>query len=170
MNGKVESSQIEDRWQQFAEIAEKYLSELQLRTIKVNDDVQTVLNMDAQTLRVLSTEDCNVYAYLLDRYAFILQKEINGHAAKLNWAKHNLDVSIGHILATSQWGTQYTKYEEKRLMIISQNSYCRALNQMVLEASSIVQSLDGMSYKVATIAKTLKDLAYSKRKAEYGPN
>lgn len=165
MNGKVESS-IDERWNEFAEIANTYLAKLKLKSIKVDEDVQTVLGMNSETFRILAAEDCLSYAFLLDRYAFTLQNELNGHAAKLNWAKHNLDVSIGHILATSQWGTQYTKYEEKRLMIISENSYCKALNQMVLESSSIMHYLDSMSYKVGTIAKTLKDIAYNKRKAE----
>lgn len=163
MSGEQELK-VQDRWNEFEKVISNYLNSLRFVTTNANtEDASIALNLTHDLIEKLSAQQCNEYAYSLDVYSFYLQQELNKHKSKLAWAKHNLDVTIGSRILNGNYGTAYTKYEEKRLIIIADNIYCKELNKMILECNGVIDNLEMLSNKVGVIAKTLKDIGNSKR-------
>ena len=166
MSGEKELKElaVQDRWNEFEKTTSDYIDSL-VPSVPSNlkETIEKSLNLTRDEIKSFDTNTCLEHAYNLDRYAIFIQSETNKHNAKLAWAEHNLDITVGSCLSSQTWGTQYTKYEEKRLMIVADNEFCKSLNKMIITSKSIVKNLYGISGKINTIAKTLKDIAYSKR-------
>jgi hypothetical protein len=154
---------LQDRWNKIRENVDQYLASLHSLLLKCKE-VDPILSMRLEDLRKLNSIDCYEYAYILDRHALYLQSELNQHIVQNAWAKHSLDLMLGSLLMN--YGTQYTKFEEKKLMIISDNEYCKALHQMISSSDLRIKSIYELASKINIIGKTLKDLGYSKRKEE----
>lgn len=133
--------------------------------LQLDDEVENVINLTLNDIRGLTPKECYEYAYVLDKYAFYLQKEYNFHSARNVWAEQNLYVAISIAINQQQFGT-YIKFEEKKMSVIRDNTLCNQLDKMLASTNMKLGALNSLSMKVNTIAKTLKDLGYSKRKNE----
>jgi hypothetical protein len=126
-----------------------------------NPDVEYILSLSREQLEGLSIEDCGIYEVILSRHAYYLQKTSNRLGNRLRWAKHNLDVIIGKEAANM--GDKWTKFEERSLMVKTQNSYAKALDKIILTEGAKVEELQFLSGKVISISKALASLQQAKR-------
>jgi hypothetical protein len=113
-----------ERWNEVNSQLDEYNFKLGLNLHK-SDAINSILNLTDDQLRLLSAEDCGIKAYQLLQYSLFLQKETNRHAAKIKWSKHNLDYVTAKY--GQGYGDKYTKYEERQGLLISDNSYAKAL-------------------------------------------
>ena len=99
----------------------------------------------------MSSEEREMAGILLAQYATILQKEINGHLAKLEWAKHNLHIVIGK--NSSNYGDKWTKFDERSSKVIVDNIYAISLNKMIIESTLRIKSLEFLAGKIFSISQ-----------------
>lgn len=161
-NGQDLSQQhtVIERWNTVNNQLDEYNSKLGLNLHK-SDAINAILNLTEDQLRLLSAEDCGIKSYQLLQYSLFLQKETNRHAAKVKWSKHNLD----YITAKSGqgYGDKYTKYEERQGLLIADNSYAKALNDLLREATITLESLSFLSRKIESMATVLSEIQKTKR-------
>jgi hypothetical protein len=129
--------------------------------IKRNESAESLLNIDENTLKSMTAEECGIKAIILLQFSAFLQKEVNRHQAKNRWADSNINILIGKY--GQGYGDKYTKFEERRVMMIADNSFAKALNDMVKLSSVICEDLAFLSKKVESIANLLSELQKTKR-------
>ena len=152
--------QTEQKWKELEQKLDNYQNTLSLNLHK-SDEVSNILNLSLQQLQQLTAEDCGIYGYLLVQYSTFLQKEINRHHAKNKWASHNLDAMTGKY--GKEYGNQWTKLDERKLMLISDNSYAKALFDLIKHSSVICEDLTYIAKKVEIMATQLSELQKTKR-------
>jgi hypothetical protein len=155
------NSKIEDRFYEHYKIVQDYISSLGTVRVSKNEDVSHALSLSSDILRSLSAEDCGMYAYSLSLYNIYLQKELSKHKIKLNWAKHNLSIIYGKYC--SEFGTQYTKYDEKKDYVNHHNEAAQILLKMIVHAEGIIEEIDGYIRRVSFTLNTLLELQKTKR-------
>lgn len=151
----------DDRLKETEQILDEYDKKFLVNKFGVNDEVENILGFKQELLAVLSRDDCFHYSLLLAQFALALQKEVNRQHAKLAWAKHNLDVVIGK--EQSNYGDKYTKYELKKVMVINDNEYAKALNKIILDATMKIEEFNFLSARVNNMSEILKEYGKSKR-------
>ena len=112
---------------------------------KFNDEWETIANADMKTLNNLTQEDCFTWAYSLYSYSTHLQDELNMQKIAMNWCNDKLEkmVAKNH----DQFST-YTKYEQRRPLIIVNDEYAAKVDHYREVAETRVQSLEGKIYEL----------------------
>lgn len=138
----------------------EYENNIGLTNIKYSDNVKQFLELNADQLRGMSAEECNIGSFELSRYASMIQKECNTANRDLYWAKHNLEIIVSK---NADGFDKYKKFEERRGLVIAENEYAQSLNKLILESELRIQTLNFLSGKINTIANYLSELAQTKR-------
>jgi hypothetical protein len=97
--------------------------------------------------------ELSAYAYTLNSYALYLQLELNSAKTDISWVNHHILILIGKY--GSSVGSQYTPYEQRKAMLLVENSHGVELNKLLLEATLRSEQLNMLSAKVNTIANNL---------------
>lgn len=155
MSGE-EELKVEDAWKKVNDVVQEYLSSLGVNKIQYNPEVEEVLNLTRSQIRNMQDVELRENSFLLSQYSLFVQREINRHYAQLEWANQNLNALVGKY--ASNYGTQYTKWEEKYAMIVSDNAYAKSLFQMVKQASLRVKNLEFISGKISLLARIFSSM------------
>jgi hypothetical protein len=121
-----------------------------------------LMNLSREELNGMSVEDCGIYEFMLSRYAYYVQKTANRVSGKLKWAEHNLWIVIGK--EASSYGNNYTKFEERQLMVKTNNSVAQELNKIILIEGAKLEELQFISGKINSMSKAMSSMRNSKRK------
>lgn len=146
-NGKLEYKTSYERLNEFEKELDLFIISHQ------NADIEYILSLNKEQIEKLSTQDCISYSLLLNRYALYLQKVSNRLNNKVRWATHNMNIIIGK--EANNYGTTYSKFDERALMVKTQNTYAIALNKIVLEEGAKLAELEFLASKIQAIAKSL---------------
>lgn len=131
----------------------------------VKDSVSTdALELTYEALLKIDPRECLILNYKLHQYGLYIQSLYNRAENIKNWANHNINIVAGK--EGSNYGDKWTKWEEKKAMVISGNSFAKALNDIYLKSSSKSTELSGISMKIEKIAYALHEL--SKKKENNG--
>jgi len=153
MSGEKEFK-VEDLWKQVEESLEEYKKKLQLQ-IAAPDKVNEILTLKESDIRQLDKNTRISYAYLLMQHSLYIQQEYNAHMAKYKWSEHNLNVCIGKL---SKNFSHYTKWEEKKASVITENSYAKILSDFIRETSLYIETLNSISKKIETMSFLLRQI------------
>lgn len=156
MSGSKELT-VEERWAEIEVLLEDYKKKLCIK-VQMNPQVEEILNLREIQLKTLDNQTANSYAYLLMQHSLFIQNEYNSHSSKNLWARHNLDIVIG-VLA-SNYGGKFTKWEEKKALIIKDNTHAKVLNDFIKETESRMETLNFLSRKIEIMASILKRREY----------
>ena len=157
---KVSNESVKDRIDTLDSFLDSYTEHVGLNKIGLNVEAQQYLQLDYAELSSYNTEECNIAAYALDRYALYLQKESNRNQAKYNWALENITKIVGKV--GNNYGDKWTKYEMRMSMVIQDNEYAGALHTITMEMNAKITELSYISKNVSSISNTLKNLGRSK--------
>ena len=160
MSGEPESN-VDEKIAELDKLLDDYSTALGTAAIQNDKDIETILEMSHEHLKLMDGEECGIWSFRVARYASFLQKEINRHTAKNKWAEHNLKIIVAKNQAN--YGDKYTKHEVKRDMIIAENSYAQVLNKMILQTMLRVEELNFLSTRIHTMSTILLDISKSKR-------
>lgn len=119
-------------------------------------ELNTYLTMDRQSIEKLSPEDCAQISYRLSQFSFHLQRTLNREIARYSWA----DDSIKDTIADELNNYKGYGYIEKSLQAIKHNDKANALNNIRKYAK---QRMDRLSY-LANNLKNLSDILLSVQK------
>ncbi len=158
MSGKEESL-TQSRLKEFEQELDAMLANIGITFIQ-NPEVIDALQLTYEQLKNIVSEEALILACQLQQYALYIQSVYNRLDSIKGWAEHNLSVVVGK--EGRNYGTDYTKYEEKRAYVINENSYAKALAKILLSSSSKAKELNHMSNKIEKYSYILLEL--SKRK------
>ena len=121
---------------------------------KFSEEWQAAADADMQTIKSLTQEECFTWSYALYSYSTFLQDELNMQKIALNWCNDKLDkmVAKNH----DQFST-YTKFEQRRPLIIVNDEYAAAVDHYREIAESRIQALDGKIYELKRKADILME-------------
>lgn len=129
------------------------------------DEVATeALNLTYEQLKKMHYQEALILNYKLHQYGLYILSLYNRAENIKNWANHNLNVVVGK--EGHNYGSTYTKFEERRVMVIAGNSFAKALSDIYLRSSAIATELNGLSLKIEKIAYSLFEL--SKKREQNG--
>lgn len=158
--GEIELK-VSDRWKQAEQILNDYSQSIGTTAIAYNNESEKSLNLKSEDLKKLTPEEISIHAYTLAHYASFVQKEINRQNAKLKWANHNLNLVIAKVGA--KYGDKWTKYDERRVMVASDNEYAKILYDITLQAGIRVSELDFLSSRISAMSDLLNELHKTKK-------
>tara|TARA_Y100000310_G_C20229415_1_gene599509 strand:+ start:87 stop:554 length:468 start_codon:yes stop_codon:yes gene_type:complete len=152
----------EERLNEFQEAVEKWSSSKHLATVKAPKEVVRILNFNKETLTILTGEECLCYAYELHAYSEYLETIKAKENATLEWA----DSSIWYIISTAMqnYGTQYTKWQEKYYSAIKENPLASEILKIKHHAEARVGTINNKSERVQKMADILNNLSRTKRR------
>ena len=99
-------------------------------------------------------------SYLLRTHT-IYRKTANRLTNRVRWANHNMNIILGK--EAPNMGDKWCKFEERALMVKTQNSYAQALNKIILEEGAKLEELKDRASRIQAMARALSSLQYAKR-------
>lgn len=153
----------EERQSNLDAVLAHYEKNLGLRDNVPPHEADEFMHMDRAALKQLSAEDCNEGYYILQRYAMYLQREVNKEQSHLTWADSTLNLAI--VEECGQYkGSNYTPYEERRLLAIRGNEFARKLERLRMNAQLRIDRLSYIAADVHKIANALLEIKQTKGK------
>lgn len=132
-----------------------------LHKIHINSEIEKILELREEQLKILPKELCFTYGFLLCEFGLAIQKEQNRNLSKKKWAEHNLNIVIGR--EGNNYGDKYTKYEIRRAMIIVDNEYAKLLNNVIIQSDLYIEELNFLSTRISMLGEILNNYGRSKR-------
>jgi 16S rRNA U516 pseudouridylate synthase RsuA-like enzyme len=96
-------------------------------------------------------------AYMLQGYASYIQDETNRNTVILNWCNSVLDELLVKFERTAAFD-KYTKFDMKKVIMISDNSFAQTIEELRKTASMRVTLLEGKVFQV----KKMSDIILEK--------
>jgi hypothetical protein len=131
-------------------------------TKKPNSDecsgnVSRILNFTADTLNILTADECLAYAYELHAYGEYLESVKAKENIVLEWA----DSSIWYIISTTlqQYGNKYTKWQEKYYSAVKENPLASEILKIKGHAEARVGVLQDTAHRIQRMAEILNSLS-----------
>ena len=158
-SGEVEST-IESKILKYEEELDAIIDKIGISYFK--DDVSIeALNLNYEQLSKMDQQECCILSYKLQQYGLYINSVYNRLENIKNWAENYLNVIIGKYC--KNYGTTYTKFEEKKAAIIAENSAAEALLKVILKVGGKAKEISGLSQKIQSMATTLLEISKSKR-------
>lgn len=160
MNNGQEELAVSKKLSDYEKILDDIVDKIGISYVKDEDSLKT-LNLTYEQLRDMDQQECCILAYKLQQYSLYLQSVHNRLNSIKKWAEESLNKIVGKY--AKKYGDGYTKYEEKRAYIISENTAAEALVKVILKAGGKSNEINGISSKVSHMANILLELSKSKR-------
>lgn len=158
-NGNLESS-IDMKMKKYEEEVESIIEKIGISFYKDEASIEA-LKLSYQQLRNMDQRECCILAYQLQQYGLYIQSIVN----RLNSVSYWLNESINKIVGkyAKNYGDHFTKFEEKKAAIISENEAASYLMKLLIKTNGKNKELYSLSAKIATMSTTLIEISKSKR-------
>lgn len=153
----------EQKLKQLEEVLDNYEKTNKLN-IKLDNDLERYFDITEAKLLSMTGEDCGIAACLLANYSIHIQKQLNRHISKSEWAKECIDKAITPHISQYRVPSQYQSADEVKMLAIQGNEYTRKLNEIRVLAQTRVNTLLYISGKIDGLVKTYLELQQTKRK------
>lgn len=134
-----------------------------LKTVVIPSEVDKYLNLDESELNKLTSEECGNGAYLLDRMAYYIQRELNKEYARITWVNGVLDSMLVKKLEN------YSAYktEDKMKAAIQDDEVAQKLQSIKIHAQQRIDRLSYLPSRISSMAARLDSLQLTKRRQRY---
>lgn len=158
-NGNLESS-IDTKINNYEKDLDDIIEKIGISFYKDEASIEA-LSLSYQQLKDMDQRECCILAYQLQQYGLYIQSITN----RLNSISYWLNESLNKIVGKNckNYGTDYTKFEEKKAAIIAENEAANYLMKLLIKSSGKNKELYSISAKIATMATTLLEISKSKR-------
>lgn len=127
--------------------------------------ISTYLNITQEQMKAMSVEELEEAAFDLANYGIFLQKEMNKHTSRINWATSNMNP----IIARECNNVKAYSFEERKLSIIHNNEHTVKLEGIRVKSQLCYDRLNFMNRRVDVLAERFSKLHESKqRRNKYG--
>ena len=147
----------EEKLNEFLEAIDAWVSSKHFASMEEPKEVARILNMKKDHLQILTGEECLCYAYELHAYSEYIETVRTKENAILEWAES----SIWYIISTAMqnYGTQYTKWQEKYYSAIKENPLASDVLKVKNHAEARVKFLNGKADRIQRMADILTNLS-----------
>jgi hypothetical protein len=153
---------LEQRWEEISIMINEYLSKIGAK-IKKPENIEAILCMSYDELRRLGHEECGENSFILAQYAYFIQEEYNYHKSKVDWCEYTLTYIVANYGEQSSFMNKEKK-EERVSKLAFSNKSVKIIMKMLSTAKTVMQNLEGLSFKISSMADTMKNLQQSKRR------
>ena len=160
MSGNIESNRVDERITEVEALLLEYQRSLGLVPSIHNADIGKYLNMSVEQIRKMSPEQCAEASFALAQQALYVQQEINKHNQRINWAKTNINVIVTGTI--DQYGGKFTPFESRKVLAIKDNDYASKLQELVVKAQQMVDTLAYIPAKIKFVADMLSEYKRTK--------
>lgn len=125
----------------------------------MDDEIDNLLNLEPEQIRRMSTIECAESAYILDEFAFHLQRALNKNQSLANWAEARINRIIAPLLSTMPG---YSPSERNQQAVYS-NDAARETQTIRISAQLKADRLSYLAGRVSSLATRMGDLSFVKR-------
>lgn len=157
----AEENVKKDRIDQIDELLSEYTEKkLLLKKIKMGDPRLDVTTTD---IAKMTSEELNNWRFEITLYLTYLQKEINAHRSRANWATNALKTYInGKAINYDGYGM-----EEKRAKAMEHDTFATKLSKLSLESQAALDRLEYIPTRINALVDIAKDIIWSRRREDY---
>ena len=141
-------------------VLDGYVNSVGIKYTSPNNEVDKYINMSRIELCKYTREELGEIAYLLDAFAFHLQKELNKEQTRVNWAASNIALEVAKL---AQQYKGYS-YEERSKQAIDEHEGLRKLEKIRIYAQSRLDRLSYLPAKLNKMSDSLQQLQQSKKR------
>tara|TARA_R110000868_G_scaffold18531_4_gene81322 strand:+ start:605 stop:1066 length:462 start_codon:yes stop_codon:yes gene_type:complete len=145
---KTASEQLAD----LKAMVDEFLGNNNTRFANFKEEFLLAADLSQEQISALTKDELFENAYILYSYASYIQDEMNMQKIALNWCNDKLNKMVAK---NHDQFSKYTKYEERRPLIIVNDEYAATVDHYREIAESRVQSLEGKVYEVKRKADIL---------------
>tara|TARA_R110000824_G_scaffold9932_14_gene44161 strand:+ start:1711 stop:2172 length:462 start_codon:yes stop_codon:yes gene_type:complete len=147
----------EEKLNEFLEAVDSWVNSKTLAKAEAPENINKILNFRSSDLKRLTSQECICYSYELFTYAEYVETIKTKENVILEWA----DSSIWYIISTAmnQYGTQYTKWQEKYYSAIKENPLASEILKIKNHSEARVKILNGKSQTAHKMAELLNNLS-----------
>lgn len=160
MSGEVKSPK--EQLDYLNEMLDAYESKIGLSKGVEHSGVQHILDKMSD-VSVLTANECGEMAVVLSAYSMHLQRIYNKEVSVHNWADSKLGQYVD--AHSDQYGGNYRHIDERRALVIRNDSYASKLVKIRDWAKQRMNRLYGLSGKFEHLSKTLLELQNSRRRS-----
>jgi len=163
MSGENESKKptIEEKHNRIEALLRRYPAKVGLGVLQPSNEVERFLTMQTTEIRRLNAEECGEAAVVLNQAATYIQLELNRMQADAAWCNQYIDWLIAQNI--TQYGTQYTPFEYRKVLAIKDHDIAMQLQQIVTQIQLRVQSMSYIPNQLRATAASFSDLQQTKR-------
>jgi uncharacterized protein YlzI (FlbEa/FlbD family) len=143
--------------QKFEQSIDEYLESSHIVFSKYKEEYAFYSDMELSDLANKSRSELLDIAYMLQGYASYIQDETNRNLVVLNWCNSVLDELLVKFEKTAAFD-KYTKFDMKKVIMISDNSFAQTIEELRKTASTRVTLLEGKVFQV----KKMSDIILEK--------
>jgi uncharacterized protein YlzI (FlbEa/FlbD family) len=156
-NGENNLLNANESKQKFEQSIDEYLESSHIVFSKYKEEYAFYSDMELSDLANKSRSELLDIAYMLQGYASYIQDETNRNLVVLNWCNSVLDELLVKFEKTAAFD-KYTKFDMKKVIMISDNSFAQTIEELRKTASTRVTLLEGKVFQV----KKMSDIILEK--------
>lgn len=156
-NGENNLLNANESKEQFEKSIDEYLDSSHIVFSSYKEEYAFYADMELSDLANKSRSELLDIAYMLQGYASYIQDETNRNTVILNWCNSVLDELLVKFEKTAAFD-KYTKFDMKKIIMISDNSFAQTIEELRKTASMRVTLLEGKVFQV----KKMSDIILEK--------
>ena len=144
----------------FLNAIDQYIRNEGVRSCKVNPEAEEAINLNFETIKMLTYDELFRHSYILYQYCNYVQGVFNKHLVKLKWVEEQLSKIVSS--QASQFD-KYMKWEQRRHAVIQNDEFAKVLWELKMSAEGKVTWLSDKIRDMRKQADVLFELAKGKR-------
>lgn len=157
MDDQNESAEdLAPRLAQIEKLIDEYETKIHISKIKL---IEPDLDITKEVLESMHWEDLHLLSWEYAQYTLALQKEINKHQSRYNWA----DTNLKRFLEREAPNYAGFKWEERQANALAENEYAQRLDKLKIQSKLAIDRLAFLPSKIDFLTKIIQDIAKSKR-------
>lgn len=156
-NGESNLLNANESKEKFEQSIDEYLEISKICFSSYKEEFSFYADMELSDLVSKTRSELLDIAYMLQGYASYIQDELNRNTVVLNWCNSFLDELLVKFEKQHAFD-KYTKFEMKKIIMISDNSFAQTIEELRKTASMRVTLLEGKVFQV----KKMSDIILEK--------
>lgn len=157
MSGEQELKTVDEQLREIKQTINGYYQQLNLEQLGVTSEVDKYLEKNEKQRSKMLPEECAIAASILHQHAAYLQIEVNRQLAVINFCNKRIMEILGD--KVSQYGSKYTKYEQRLALAIKESEVAQKLQAVRNEAQLRVDTLNYLPPYITNIARSYETLS-----------
>lgn len=159
----MENEPLVEKLEQVEKLLDEYENKIYIGKVT---SVEPDLSLDRQVMMSMHYSDLQAIAWDYSKYILFLQKEVNKHQSRYNWAEANLK----RYLERESVNYEGWKWEERQANALTYSEYANLLHKLKVKSKLAIDRLSFLPSKIQVMLDTLKDIIYTKRRFDYAEN
>lgn len=118
-----------------------------------SEQVEKIINLDNSDLRCYNVQECQDAMFVLNQYFTYLNLVLSREKATKLWA----DQGLNYLLAGKEF-PQYTKWEEKKALILREGSVATKLQELKTNCEARIMIVEAQMKNVEYILKVIESV------------